>query len=350
MATAVASATSLVAGRVHEILDEHTRRHVGVVVGVSRRGESWTVARGRTGADRLSAPREDTIFEIGSITKVFTATLLALLVEERAVAFDDPVNRYLPADARLPSRGRPITLLDLATHTSGLPRLPRGLLRLSLLRHRHNPYAPFTLPRLERAIRTTRLRRAPGKKVRYSNFGAGLLGHVLARRVGNTYEELVRGRICEPLGLVDTRVDVRGDDLARFADGHDRRGKPAPHWDIPTLAGAGALRSTVADLLRFLEFQHRDGPSALERAVRSTHEPRFRRLAFEQCLGWVILPVHGLRVLWHDGGTGGFRSFAGFVEETETGVVVLSNSSRSVDTIGFRILEAIHASPVPGTA
>jgi serine-type D-Ala-D-Ala carboxypeptidase/endopeptidase len=335
----ISSLASSLQPRVDDVLAEHSGKHVGIAVGVVLRGETATFARGSTGRDRPGL-RADTIFEIGSITKVFTATLLASMVEEGELALDDPVNRFLPAGVQLPVRGRPVTLLDLATHTSGLPRLPKGSLRLSLLRHRANPYAPFTLAHLERAVCRARLRREPGKKVRYSNFGAGLLGHVLALRAGATYQELVRTRICEALGLVDTGLEVAAVDLERFADGHNRRGKPVPHWDLPTLAGAGGLRSTVADLLRFLQLQLQEGPSTLERAARVTHEVRFRRLAFEQCLGWMALPVRGRRVLWHNGGTGGFRGYVGFVEEDRTGVVVLSNSARSVDTIGLRVLEA----------
>ena len=328
--------------RVNAILDRHAGKHVGVALGVWRQGETWTFARGRLGAQGTAPPRPDTIFEIGSVTKVFTATVLADMVEEGLVALADPVQRYLPDDVRLPVRGRPITLADLATQTSGLPRLPRGLIRQSL-RQRHDPYARFGAD-LERAIAGARLKGEPGEKIRYSNFGFGLLGHVLAGRSGRTFERLVQERICEPLGLPDTRITIPPEQRARFADGHNRRGRKVPHWELPALAGAGALRSTVADLVGFLELQFRQPGTRLERAAQSTHEPRAHRGPLVQCLGWVELPLRGCdrRVHWHNGGTGGFRSFVGFVKESETGVVVLSNSSRSVDAIGFRILEALN--------
>lgn len=304
-------------------------------------GETWTFARGPLGADRPEPPGPHTIFEIGSVTKVFTATVLADMVEEGLVAFNDPVQRYLPERVRLPVRGRPITLGDLATQTSGLPRLPKGLVRLSP-RQRRNPYAGFTDAHLERAIVGTRLRDNPGEKVRYSNFGFGLLGDVLALRAGQSYEQLVRERICAPLRVVDTNISIPAQALPRFADGHNRRGQKVPHWDLPALAGAGAFRSTVADLLRFLELQLRPPATRLGRAALATHEPRARPGRLSQGLGWAGLPLRGHthQVLWHTGGTGGFRSFLGFVKETETGVVVLSDCARSVDAIGFRILEA----------
>jgi serine-type D-Ala-D-Ala carboxypeptidase/endopeptidase len=334
---------------VDAILDRHGRAHVGLVVGVWWDGETWTFVRGRLEAGRPEAPSPATIFEIGSVTKVFTALLLADMAAEGLVGLDDPVQRYLPAHVKLPVRRRPITLLDLATHSSGLPRLPKGLLRLSL-RDRTNPYAAFTVGRLERAVRETRPQGPPGEKIRYSNFGFGLLGHVLALRAGRDYEQLVRERICDPLGLRDTSVSIGPESAKRFAQGHSRRGKPVRHWDLPTLAGAGALRSTLADLLCFVELQLCAPSTPLGVAARSTHEPRAKRGILEQCLGWASLPLRGssLRMCWHNGGTGGFRSFTGFVAERRAGVVVLSNCARSVDAIGFRILESVPAPAADG--
>jgi D-alanyl-D-alanine-carboxypeptidase/D-alanyl-D-alanine-endopeptidase len=334
--------SSEVEDRVEAVLDRHARKHVGIAVGIRRRDATWTFARGRIGAGRPEPPRADTIFEIGSITKVFTATVLADMVQEGLVALEDPAQRYLPEGIELPVRGRPITLLDLATQTSGLPRLPKGLLWRSL-RQRANPYAGFTTEQLEQAVREGRPRRAPGEKLRYSNFAFGLLGYLLALRAETSYERLVRERICEPLGLADTGISIPPEALPRFADGHNRRGRPVPHWELPALAGAGALRSTVADLLRFLALQLQEPTTRLGRAGRTTHEPRAHRGRIAHCLGWVGLPLRGHthQVLWHNGGTGGFRSFVGFVKESETDVVVLSNCARSVDAIGFRILETI---------
>jgi D-alanyl-D-alanine-carboxypeptidase/D-alanyl-D-alanine-endopeptidase len=336
------------------ILDRHADKHVGVVVGLSWRGRTWTVGRGRIRAGHPAPPDKDTIFEIGSVTKLFTALLLADMAEEGVVRLEDPVQRYLPVGVELPVRGRAITLLDLATHTSGLPRLPKGLLRLSL-RRRDNPYAGFTFEDLEGAIGGAKLKRPPGEKLGYSNFGFGLLGHVLALRAGTSYEQLVRERIANPIGLDDTSIWIAPDARARFADGHNRRGRPVPHWDLPALAGAGALRSTISNLLRFVELQLREPTTRLALAARATHETRARCGKLAQSLGWVSLPLRGTerRMFWHNGGTGGFRSFVGFVGEARAAVVVLSNSSRSVDAIGFRVLEAtagsapLHADRVP---
>jgi D-alanyl-D-alanine-carboxypeptidase/D-alanyl-D-alanine-endopeptidase len=327
---------------VAELLERHARRHVGVVVGVLRDGQTWVVGSGTAGRGGPSPPVADTIFEIGSVTKVFTATLLAGMVEEGLLALDDPVQRYLPTGVELPVRGRPITLGDLATHTAGLPRLPHSFV-LRSLRHRRNPYAWFTINDLYAGLPATRLRREPGGRPRYSNLGYGLLGHVLALRAGCGYGQLVQERVCHPLGLADTRVAVPAAMRHRFAQGHSRRGRPVPHWEIPALAGAGALRSTVADLLAFLRLQVEDAEAPLVHAAKLTHAPRARHRRVAVGLGWTRLPLLGTEhaLLFHNGGTGGFRSFAGFVPSTHTAAVVLSNSARSVDALGFRILQRI---------
>jgi D-alanyl-D-alanine-carboxypeptidase/D-alanyl-D-alanine-endopeptidase len=342
---------TLVEDTVGWILDRHARKHLGVAVGVLWQDERWTFARGRLSATREAPLAADSILEIGSVTKVFTATLLADLVEEGLVHLDDPVQRLLPDEVGVPVRGRPITPCDLATQTSGLPRLPPGLFRRSL-RRRHDPYAGFSDQDLLEALARTRLTSTPAVRLRYSNFGFGLLGYLLARRAGTRYEQLVRHRICGPLALEDTAIDVPDDARDRFADGHNRQGRRVPHWHLGALAGAGGLRSSVSDLLRFLDLQLGDSTSRLARAARATHASRAKRGKLEQGLGWVSLPLRGdpRRMLWHNGGTGGFRSFLGFVPDTRVAVVVLSNSARSVDAIGFRILESLSRTRQPTAA
>lgn len=326
------------------ILEAHASKHVGVAVGLLAGNMTRTFAHGALLEDE-PASAEDVIFEIGSITKVFTATLLADMALAGEVALDDPVQMHLPDHVRLAQRGRPITLADLSSHVSGLSRLPPGFLRSLTKQQRSNPYADFGVDDLYRAVGVVRLRRSPGAKVRYSNFGAGLLGAVLARRAGTSYEQLVQDRICVPLGLRDTSIDVPAAKLGRFADGHDRRGRAAAHWDALALAGAGALRSTVADMLVFMRLQLGAPAGRLAEAAKLTHETRAGRPG----RGAVGLGWHGQQLnrtssrtmLCHNGGTGGFHSFCGFITETKTGVIVLSNSARSVDEIGALVLEAL---------
>ena len=180
------------------------------------------------------------IFEIGSVSKLFTATLLAAMAREGLLGIDDPVRRHLPAGVEMPSRGREITLADLSSHRSGLPGVPRELLLRAFTTDLGDPYVRWDAAKLEAAIPRTRPRRAPEERFRYSNWAVGVLGHVLTLRAGMSYDELVRERICRPLGMHDTGVALDG---GRLADGHSFRGRENGHWDLAALAGAGGLRS-----------------------------------------------------------------------------------------------------------
>jgi serine-type D-Ala-D-Ala carboxypeptidase/endopeptidase len=335
--------TSDLAARIGAVLAKSSERRVGLVIGVQARCETGFWHRGSL------ADGPGTIFEIGSITKTFTATLLADMARDGIVALDDPIQCHLPDDLRLPVRGREITLEDLATHRSGLPRLPKGLLWPALTRDRRDPYASFDEPRLAAAIGATRPRREPGRKVAYSNYGMGLLGHVLALRAGTTYERLVRTRICEPLGLVDTWLETPDSERWRVAAGHTWLGREAPPWHLAALAGAGGLRSTAADLLTFVGIHAPTSDAPLAAAAAETARPRGGRQKVEIGLGWLIVPP-GHRLPWrrtrcklllHEGGTGGFRSFAGVMPEIDASAVVLTNQARSVGRLGLRVLDAL---------
>ena len=310
-------------------------RHVGVIVGVLDGDRSGAVGFGSTRRGGTS-PGARTSFQIGSVTKVFTSLLFADAVHRGEVAFDQPLRSVFPAAAPH-AAGRPIQLADLASHTSRLPRLPPGLAR-SALRARHDPYARFTIEQLERGLSVPPKRPAGGKP-RYSNLGAGVLGEALVRATGTPYPQLVHDRIAVPLGLVDTGVELDGSESS-VAVGHTRRGRETGDWHLAALAGAGALRSSVRDLLVLLRVHLAPESTPLEVAVRSVLVERARiSRPLAVGLGWHLLDRRdGARWWWHNGGTGGFRSFVGFDPGSTRAVAVLANDTRSVDRIGQRLL------------
>jgi serine-type D-Ala-D-Ala carboxypeptidase/endopeptidase len=332
-------------GAVDDAVRSARRRPGLLVVGATDGIESAFASRGPL-PELLRGP-ERAVFEIGSITKVFTALLLAIAAERGEVGLDDPLVEHLPPGTRVPMRGgRPITLVDLATHTSGLPKLPPGLLG-DAIRHRDDPYARLGTGQVLEALGETRPRRKAGETFRYSNFGAGLLGLALAHAAGADYATLVRDRIALPLGLGDTVIELDDDRLRRLAVGTKRRGRPAGLWSIPGLAGAGALRSTAADVLTFVRAQMGtlpDVPAELATAIRSTHVQRAGGGRFTPSvrigLGWLLVGIgrRKLRILMHNGGTGGYRSFAGWTADGAHGIVALSANVRSVDRIGAELL------------
>ncbi|MEN8706782.1 MAG: serine hydrolase domain-containing protein [Nocardioides marinisabuli] len=319
-------------------LDRAVRRRAGLVVGVRERdGSTRVVGRAREGA----VPDGRSLHEIGSVTKTFTSLLLADGAVRGEWSLDTPVRDLLPSGTRVPARdGVEITLAHLATHTSGLPSLPVPAVRgsVDMLRGR-DPYRDLTPEGLLEALGRARLRRTPGSgTVHYSNLGVGVLGQALAHATGTSYGDLVQQRVCAPLGLVDTATDDRLSDeqRSRLVPGHRRRSAPAAPWPLAGMPGAGGLRSTVDDLLVYLEAQLDPGSTPLGEAVRLTQQPRVTR-GQTIGLGWLRhdRPDH---LWWHNGGTGGYRSFAGFVPAEGVAVVVLSNHARSVDPLALRRL------------
>ena len=294
------------------------------VVGVIEPGGRRVVAAGSAGENRGEADG-DTVFEIGSITKIFTSLLLADMVEDGEAALDYPVEKYLPSQTGMPKRnGVSITLQDLAQHRSSLPRLPDNL-NSSAVDFR-NPYAHYSVEQLYAFLSGYELPRDIGSEFEYSNLGAGLLGHALSLRAGMDYETLVRTRICSPLGMQSTAISLSADMQSRLAIGHDGWFDPTPNWDLPTFAGAGALRSTANDMLSFLAAQLGCTETCLAKAVAATRSRwTLAGIGMEIGLGWFKKPKEGSEVVWHNGGTGGYRSFVGFDPKARAGVVVLAN-------------------------
>jgi D-alanyl-D-alanine-carboxypeptidase/D-alanyl-D-alanine-endopeptidase len=335
--------------QLQEAVEEAIRgagRRPGFLVVAATDGTGTAFASRGPLPDPSCAP-ERVVFEIGSITKVFTSLLLAIAVERGEVGLDDPVVEHLPRGTRVPMRGcRPIALVDLAAHTSGLQRLPPGFLP-NALRHRHDPYADLSTEDVLAALGRTRPRASAGDRFRYSNFGAGLLGIALAHAAATDYETLVRERITTPLGLRDTAITLSEDLRSRLAAGTKWRGGPAGLWTVSGLAGAGALRSTAADLLTFIRAQMGtlpDVPEELAAAIGSTHRDRASggglAPGMRTGLGWLLLGIgrQKVRIVMHNGGTGGYRSFAGWAPAGGHGVVALSANVRSVDRIATKLL------------
>ena len=297
------------------------------------------------GLQEEGKPRVDekTVYEIGSISKVFTATLLVDAVKQGLVELDAPIDRYLPDGVKAPSRdGKSITLRHLATHTSALPRLPDNLKP----QDETNPYADYSFEQLYDFLGRVELGREIGAQYEYSNLGMGLLGHILELVSGKSYETLVRERIAEPLGMTDTVIRFREDQSARIAPGHNMDGEKVSNWDIPTLAGAGALRATVADMLLFLKANLGLVDLPLKEVVAETHAERHHVSDDMQIgLAWHIRKRDGQRIVWHNGGTGGYRSYCGFDPEAKLGAVVLTNSTFGADDLGIHLLDPNHPLP-----
>lgn len=289
------------------------------------------IADGKTSYDSAGMMAEggkpvgpDTIFEIGSITKVFTGILLADAVQSGKATLDDPVSKHLPDDL-LPEDSplRTITLKELSTHTSGLPRLPPGLDREA---DPQDPYARYSVERLYESLKRISEKEIRNRgKTSYSNFGVGLLGHLLERISGKPYEDLLKEKILDPLGMQSTYLARPGlilppDAAARFATAHSG-GKAVSHWRIDALCGAGAMLSTAEDLARFAA-AHFD--PELPEPLRPALNLAATRQTNDIGLGWFIAKEGFLD---HSGGTGGFRSELRISLPDKTATIRLMNSA-----------------------
>lgn len=275
----------------------------------------------------------DTVYEIGSVTKTFTATLLARAVLAGRATLDTPVARLLPGST-IPSRnGREITLAELATHRSGLPRLPLNLQP----RDRANPFADYDAVKLKAFVARYTLPRDPGAAFEYSDTGFGLLGQALAEAESTSWADLVDRAILAPLGMIRSGTAATEALRGRSVPGYDSADKPAVAWDIPALAGTGALRSTARDMLRYLRANMGVDASPLAAAISLAHQPIADMDPTTRIgLAWRI---SAKGIVWHPGMTWGHRAFVGFTADRRRGVVILSNSAADADDLGFATLD-----------
>jgi CubicO group peptidase (beta-lactamase class C family) len=313
------------------------RRIAGLAIGLLDGDSTAIITAGSRDSTPAHPITDSTSFEIGSITKAFTGTLLADMVLRGEVALDDPVSKYLPGWTIPTWSGQPITLLDLATHTSGLPRMPDNM-------HPANgddPYVDYSAADFRQFLAHHQLRRQPGSAYEYSNYGMALLGTALAHRAHVSYEDLVRQRILGPLGMRETEFRIGRRDSARAAQGHNEQLEPTPPWHLGEFVAAGGLHSTVPDLLRFARAALDTVSGPLARVMAFAIRPR-RPLAGSDSIGlaWHHLHLDGTDVVWHNGGTGGFRSWLGVDVAHHRAVVALANAGGGfpIDGIGVQLM------------
>jgi serine-type D-Ala-D-Ala carboxypeptidase/endopeptidase len=295
----------------------------------------------------------DTVFFIGSVSKTFTALALEDMVERGQIKLDDPVAKYLPQLVKVPTyHGKEITLLDLATHTSGLPWDPDNMTGAEV----KEQYETYTVEKMYAFLSGYTLMRKPGTEFGYSNVGMALLGHVLALKAGTNFESLVVDRICRPLHMDSTRITLTPEMKARLAMGHDDSDKPSPPWNLQVYSPAGNIHSTAKDLLKYASAQAGLAPSRLASLMEKTHAIRFTDshgwpeipgfgVFGRTAMDWVDRAAYqppGMDLLGHAGGAGSYHAFVGFDHKQRRGVVVLSTANNlSVEAIGWTLLQRL---------
>jgi CubicO group peptidase (beta-lactamase class C family) len=298
---------------------------VGLSIGVLENGQMHVYSYGETAKDNRLVPDGNTLFEIGSITKTFTATLLAYFVQQGKLNLDDPVNKYLPDSvANLQFNGKPITIRSLANHSSGLPRLPGNF---AIQSDPVNPYRNYDSIQLFSFLAHFTPTREPGAQYEYSNFAVGLLGLILERISGKSYETLLKEIIWQPLHMNNTTITLANEDSSKLALGYDVSLHPVHSWEFQSLAGAGAIRSCINDLLLYAKAQAGKDNSQLSQAIQRTHELTFESGQNKVGLGWHIFNQKGKNYIAHDGQTGGYCSSIVVNPASGNAVVILTNAA-----------------------
>jgi CubicO group peptidase (beta-lactamase class C family) len=342
--TALAATSNPMKTTMDKAVDSAARKYiqksntVGLCIGVLKDGKSSVYGYGETIKRSGKLPNGDNFFELGSITKTFTATLLACYVEEGKVKINDPITKFLPDSVAANPVLQSITLLDLINHTSGLERIPDNL--YAYASDPLNPYKDYTRQLLYAYLKTCKLKTKPGEQYAYSNLGVGLLGCILENIGHKPYEELVRNMICKPLDMFSTDQYLNPLMAPRFAQVYNSSGWPTPAWDFDVLAACGALRSTMNDMLLYVKANLNASQDSLSKAIQDTHKITYSK-DVKIAMAWHIITVNGVDYFFHNGGTNGSSSFIAFNLQKNIAVVVLSNAAESTDAVGTDILKRI---------
>jgi CubicO group peptidase (beta-lactamase class C family) len=311
---------------------------VGLSIGILKNGVVHTYNYGETTEGNGQMPDANSIYEIGSITKTFTATLLAYYADEGKVNLNDPITKYLPDSVITNKELQGITLKMLSNHTSGLPRLPDNFQFHSS--DPYDPYKDYNKQHLFDYLKTCKLISKPGEVYAYSNLAVGLLGTILEQVSGKPFENMVEEIICAPLGMQNTIQHLSLAQKQRFVTVYNEDGEMTSPWSFNTLAPCGALRSTVNDLLLYIKANIVKSNTKLSNALVLTHQITFNKDA-KLGLAWHTIVVNGVEYYFHDGGTYGSSSFLAFNIEKDVAVVVLSNSAVNTAELGTNLIRKL---------
>lgn len=337
----VADAPPQIAAAVDELVQPYLDAEIvnAVSIGVLQKDTQWTRHYGQLSVDQPSKPDDSTIYELGSISKVFTGILLADAVVAQRLRLDQPINDFLPqVKAHNQEVGDSIELQHLSTHVSGLPRMPGNMQPADVM----NPYADYDRNKMIEFMTTVRPARKPGTKGEYSNLAVGLLGEILAMEAGKTYEMLLEKNLTKPLKMSETSVTLSSDQRQHLAPPHNSDRQPDKNWDLNSFAGAGGIRSNTIDMLTFVKAQLNPSDDQIGKAIQlawSQHLPEHDG-AFAMGLGWHIARDGHTR--WHNGQTGGYHTAMFVDRRTDIGIIVLCNTATGeIDALAESIIQSL---------
>ncbi len=326
---------------VDQVLKNYMRehKHMGYSIGLYKAGKTSFYGYGEKQKNKNQIPDEETIFEIGSVTKTFTALLLAHAIQTGLAGADDDIRKYLNGNfPNLELNGKPITLKQLANHTSGLPRLP-GDLENQPDYTPTDPYKNYSKKMLLDFLKQFKPEREPGKVAEYSNLGIAVLGMLLENIYKKSYAQLIVEHITTPNQMKSTFIIVPESEAKRVALGYDDKGHYAPAWHLGDIAPAGGISSTAKDMMAYMLANMEEKAPA----YKLVHQVTFSQTEKQQtAYVWAITTLkNGNKLICHNGQTAGASSFCSYIPETGTILVLLSNTAGGVDELAIQLLKAL---------
>ena len=320
----------------------HNDLSYGLVIGVYKDGKSFIKGYGTVNKESTTIPDASTVFQIASVSKLFTASLLQILCNEGVLKMDATLGELIGSSIALSPTAQQVTLRQLVTHISGFPRVPKSLeFKATQLAGKENlllnPYSHIEPKDIFDYLKTTEDKREPGR-FEYSNFGMGLLGHVLEIVTKRNFETLVSEKLFAPLEMRNTAITLTPEMKEHLVQGYTGNGESSPLWTFSALAGAGAFNSNAEDMMKFIQENIEDS-SIMSRTLKKMHEPQF---GGDTGVGW-IQPTFLDRffgnktVVWHNGMVGGYASYVSIDTKAKTGIVILSNKAVDVTMLGMML-------------
>lgn len=312
--------------------------NTGLSIGIVQNNETTFYHYGETKKETANLPNNNTIYEIGSISKTFTGYLLAEAINSKKINLDDDIRKYMVAKyPNLEFEGKPILIKHLVNHTATLPRLPENLDQQPNF-DPENPYANYSKEMISKYLQEHKMKSQPGITPEYSNLGMALLAIILENKYRKTYNALLKTYITLPFKMKNTFENVPKQQKVNFATGYSASGLEAKHWDLVNFVGAGGIKSTIQDMTFYLK----ENMLGINPNIVLSHELTFESEKRSTGFAWVVNKNKDNNTfIWHNGGTGGFTSFCGFIKEKQTGIIILNNSGNTVDNLAISILKKL---------
>ncbi len=312
----------------------------GLSIGIINGDKTEMYFYGSTNKKAAQLPDAETMYEIGSVTKTFTGIILARAINEGKIKADDDIRKYMPGEyPNLQYKGSPIKIVNLANHTSRLPRIP-GDLDKQPHYNVQDPYKNYSRDMMYDYLKTVTIDTLPGTICEYSNLGMALLGVILEDVYHRPLEELVKKYITGPAKMTDTKFELTDNEKARMATGYFSEGGEARNWNLAAFNACGGLKSDLADMMKYAAVNMQES----NEDIRLSHRQTYTDISMSLGLNWIITTTqNGDTLIWHNGATAGYTSFCGFIKEKKAGVVILNNSGAEVDNIALNILKGMSA-------